>query len=127
MINILSFGYKYGIPDESDLVFDVRFLPNPFYENNLKHQSGLDADVRDYVMGYEVSRKFLADITALLNFLIPHYVGEGKNQLIVSIGCTGGQHRSVTLAAALWQALCDAGHSAVINHRDIGKDAARIM
>lgn len=125
MINVLSFGFKYGIPDESDLVFDVRFLPNPFYIAALKPLTGLDGDVRDFVMNHDVSIRFLESLTQMLQILLPHYVAEGKNQLIISIGCTGGRHRSVALAYALHQALCGAGHSAILNHRDIDKDAAR--
>lgn len=122
MINVLSFGFKYGIPDESDLVFDVRFLPNPFYERELKAMSGLDQEVRDFVMGHEVSVRFLESLTGMLSFLIPNYVAEGKNQLIISIGCTGGRHRSVTLAGELYRTLKTAGHSVILSHRDIEKD-----
>ena len=93
MINVVSFGFKYGIPEESDLVFDVRFLPNPFYNKDLRPLTGLDADVRDYVMGHDVSVRFSESLLGMLRFLIPHYISEGKNQLIVSIGCTGGRHR----------------------------------
>jgi UPF0042 nucleotide-binding protein len=125
MINVLSFGFKYGIPEESDLVFDVRFLPNPFYDAALKPLTGLDAEVRNFVMGFEVSQKFLELISSLLGFLIPRYVSEGKNQLIVSVGCTGGRHRSVTLAHALFKKLRDSGHSVILNHRDMEKDPAR--
>jgi UPF0042 nucleotide-binding protein len=125
MVHVLSFGYKYGIPRESDLVFDVRFLPNPFYIPKLKPLTGLDKDVRDFVMEHEVSRHFKESITSLLKFLIPHYVKEGKNQLIIGIGCTGGQHRSVALAHELYRSLRQAGHSVLLSHRDMGKDTAR--
>lgn len=125
MIHVLSFGYKYGIPDESDLVFDVRFLPNPFYDPELKPLTGLDEEVRTFVMNHEVSIHFLESLHQMVVFLLPHYVSEGKNQLIISIGCTGGRHRSVTLARELFQSLRTAGHSVILNHRDIDKDAAR--
>ena len=124
MINIVSFGYKFGIPDESDLVFDVRFLPNPFYNPELRAQTGLDREVRDYVMSHDVSIRFSESLLSMLRFLIPHYVSEGKNQLVVSIGCTGGRHRSVALANELYQDLQNA-HSVVLNHRDIDKDPSR--
>jgi UPF0042 nucleotide-binding protein len=124
-INILSFGYKYGIPEESDLVFDVRFLPNPFYNAELKPMSGLDATVRDYVMSHDVSVRFMDSLFAMLNFMIPHYISEGKNQLIVSIGCTGGRHRSVALSQELHKALSAHENPIAIHHRDIDKDQSR--
>ena len=98
MINIISFGFKYGIPEDSDLVFDVRFLPNPFYIKELKDLTGNDLDVKDYVLKFDLSHKFLDKVLDLINFLIPNYIHEGKNQLVISIGCTGGKHRSVTIA-----------------------------
>ncbi|MCL2841113.1 MAG: RNase adapter RapZ [Defluviitaleaceae bacterium] len=121
MINLLSFGFKHGIPDESDLVFDVRFLPNPFYDTVLKPMTGLDKPVQDYVMGHDVSVRFLESLLAMLNFLIPHYVAEGKNQLIISIGCTGGQHRSVTLAQELCNSLTTQEYRVAVHHRDVDK------
>ena len=125
MINIMSFGFKYGIPEESDLVFDVRFLPNPFYNPDLKPLSGLDVPVHDYVMGHDVSVRFMDSLFGMLNFLIPHYISEGKNQLIVSIGCTGGRHRSVTLAQELRQSLNLQDYSVAVHHRDIDRDPSR--
>jgi len=125
MINVMSFGFKYGIPTEADLVFDVRFLPNPFYDPNLRVQTGLDADVRDFVMRHEVSIQFSQNLLDMLRFLIPHYISEGKNQLIVGIGCTGGRHRSVALAHELHQSLAGYEHSVVLRHRDIGKDPSQ--
>jgi ribokinase len=125
MVHIMSFGFKYGIPGECDLVFDVRFLPNPFYDKILRPQTGLDSSVRDYVMVHEVSRQFMESITSLLKFLMPHYVTEGKNQLVIGIGCTGGRHRSVALAYELHQSIKQAKHSAILSHRDIGKDSDR--
>lgn len=125
-ITILSFGFKYGIPNDSDLVFDVRFLPNPYYIDDLKPQTGNDAPVRDYVMSFDVSHIFLEKLVDMVKFLIPNYILEGKNQLVISIGCTGGKHRSVTLANALYQALVDSGdYGLKIEHRDIGKDSYR--
>ena len=125
MVNVLSFGFKNGIPEESDLVFDVRFLPNPFYDPVLKPQSGLDKPVRDYVMSHDVSVRFLESLLNMLHFLIPHYISEGKSQLIVSIGCTGGRHRSVTLARELQSALALQEYSVEVHHRDIHKDPAK--
>ena len=123
-VTILSFGFKYGIPGDADLVFDVRFLPNPYYIQDLRPMSGNDAPVRDYVMSSETARKFLEKLVDMVQFLIPNYVAEGKNQLVIGIGCTGGKHRSVTLANALYYALeQEEGYGLKIEHRDIEKDA----
>nr|WP_317450083.1 RNase adapter RapZ [uncultured Sellimonas sp.] len=123
-VTILSFGFKYGIPGDADLVFDVRFLPNPYYITELRPMSGNDAPVRDYVMNSETARTFLDKLTDMVQFLIPNYVAEGKNQLVIAIGCTGGKHRSVTLANALYYALeQEEGYGLKIEHRDIEKDA----
>ena len=123
-VTILSFGFKYGIPGDADLVFDVRFLPNPYYIQDLRPMSGNDAPVRDYVMSSETARKFLDKLVDMVQFLIPNYVAEGKNQLVIGIGCTGGKHRSVTLANALYYALeQEEGYGLKIEHRDIEKDA----
>ena len=125
-VSFISFGYKYGIPKDVDLLFDVRFLPNPFYIDTLRNQSGNDKPVSDYVMNCEASRIFLDKLADMVSFLIPNYIQEGKNQLVVSIGCTGGKHRSVTLANALYQRLEQSEEYGVrIEHRDIGKDAIR--
>ena len=121
IVNVQSFGFKYGLPALADLVFDVRCLPNPFYVPELKLQTGLDESVRTFVMESEVSQKFLEDLVDMLTFLIPHYVKEGKNQLVIAVGCTGGKHRSVTIARGVHDALQDQAHSVVINHRDIVK------
>ena len=123
-VTILSFGFKYGIPGDADQVFDVRFLPNPYYIQELRPMSGNDAPVRDYVMSSETARKFLDKLVDMVQFLIPNYVAEGKNQLVIGIGCTGGKHRSVTLANALYYALeQEEGYGLKIEHRDIEKDA----
>lgn len=123
-ITILSFGFKYGIPSDSDLVFDVRFLPNPYYIDGLKQQTGNDGEVQDYVMGYDAAKEFLNKLEDMLEFLIPHYITEGKNQLVVSIGCTGGKHRSVTLANKLYEKLSKRVEFGLkVEHRDIEKDA----
>ena len=120
MVNILSFGFKHGLPSDVDLVFDVRFLPNPYYIDELKEKSGNDKEVRDYVMSFEESRIFLEKLNDMLLFLIPNYVKEGKNQLVIGIGCTGGRHRSVTLANELYAKLKDQGTFGLkIEHRDL--------
>lgn len=125
-VSVVSFGFKYGIPSDSDLVFDVRFLPNPYYIDDLRSQTGNDSAVYDYVMGFEASQMFLEKLTDMIRFLIPNYISEGKNQLIISIGCTGGKHRSVTLANALYEQLMDTeGYGLRKEHRDIEKDAIR--
>ena len=123
-ISVLSFGFKYGIPPDSDLVFDVRFLPNPYYIEELRPQSGNDREVREYVMNNEKAAEFLDKMTDLMEFLIPNYVQEGKTQLVIAIGCTGGKHRSVTLANELFEALSkNENYGIRVEHRDIGKDA----
>lgn len=110
MITLLSFGFKYGIPTDADLVFDVRFLPNPFYVDELKKKTGNDKEVQDFVMQFPESKEFLDKLEDMLKFLIPNYVKEGKYQLVIAIGCTGGQHRSVTLANALYERMKDKGN-----------------
>ena len=122
MITVLSFGCKYGIPNDCDLVFDVRFLPNPYYVDGLKYKTGNDEEVQDFVMGYEISHIFLGKLVDMLNFLIPNYILEGKNQLVIGIGCTGGKHRSVTLANKLFEALSDRSEYGVrLEHRDVSR------
>lgn len=122
-ISVLSFGFKYGIPPDADLVFDVRFLPNPYYIEELRPHSGNDRQVRDYVMDNKKAEIFLEKMTDLVEFLIPNYVQEGKTQLVVGIGCTGGKHRSVTLANELFEVLSkNENYGIRIEHRDIGKD-----
>ncbi|HAF27349.1 MAG TPA: RNase adapter RapZ [Lachnospiraceae bacterium] len=119
MVQIMSFGYKYGIPQEADLVYDVRFLPNPFYIDELKPLTGNDAPVRDYVMQFKEAGEFLKMLSDMLRFLIPEYIKEGKQRLMICVGCTGGRHRSVTLANALYEELKDDKAIGVtIMHRD---------
>ncbi|MDD2969956.1 MAG: RNase adapter RapZ [Lachnospiraceae bacterium] len=121
MINILSFGFKHGIPADSDLVFDVRFLPNPFYIDDLKNKTGNDKEVQDYVMKFPEAVEFLEKLSDMVSFLIPNYIKEGKYQLVISIGCTGGKHRSVTLANELYQKLKNKGnYGLTLAHRDVG-------
>lgn len=122
IVTILSFGFKKGIPTDADLVFDVRFLPNPFYIDELKYKTGNDKEVQDYVMSFDEAGAFLHKLVDMLDFLIPNYVKEGKHQLVIGIGCTGGKHRSVTLANALYGEMKDHGTCGVkIYHRDIDK------
>lgn len=124
-ITVVSFGYKYGIPMDSDLVFDVRFLPNPYYDSQLKMRTGNDKPVRDFVMQSEMAVDFLNKLLDMLFFLIPNYIKEGKNQLVISIGCTGGKHRSVTLANELYKKLSSLQYGIKVEHRDVGKDSRR--
>lgn len=125
-VTILSFGFKYGIPSDADLVFDVRFLPNPYYHDELRPLTGKDKEVSDFVMSFDEAHAFLDKLEDMLCFLIPNYIAEGKNQLVVAIGCTGGKHRSITLAEALYSRMSkydDYGFK--LEHRDLGKDALR--
>ena len=123
-ITVMSFGFKYGIPQDADLVFDVRFLPNPYYIDRLREKTGNEAEVQDYVMQNDKGRIFLDKLKDMMEFLIPNYILEGKNQLVIAIGCTGGKHRSVTLANALYQLLDqEESYGVRIEHRDIGKDS----
>ncbi len=122
IITILSFGFKYGIPSDSDLVFDVRFIPNPFYIPELKSHTGNESIIQDYVMSWDVTKEFLQKLEDMVDFLLPNYIKEGKNQLVISIGCTGGKHRSVTMANELYKKLKEKQYSVTINHRDITKD-----
>lgn len=124
-ITILSFGFKYGIPMDSDLVFDVRFLPNPFYDAVLKPQTGNDQPVRDFVMKSDNAVTFLNKLEDMIRFLIPNYITEGKNQIVISIGCTGGKHRSVTLANELGNRISSMEYGLKVEHRDIDKDAKK--
>ncbi len=123
IITVMSFGFKYGIPRDSDIVQDVRFLPNPYYDENLRPLSGNDSEVHDYVMDCDEAFEYLDKLTELLKFLIPNYIKEGKTQLVVSIGCTGGKHRSVTIANELFDRLNKSTYTVRLFHRDIDKDA----
>ncbi|MCR4924205.1 MAG: RNase adapter RapZ [Lachnospiraceae bacterium] len=119
-ISIISFGFKYGIPQDADLVFDVRFLPNPFYLDELRPKSGNDKEVRDYVLGFKEAGEFLDKLEDMVNFLLPNYILEGKNQLVIAIGCTGGKHRSVTLANAFFDRISkNTEYGFRKDHRDI--------
>ncbi|MBQ5917335.1 MAG: RNase adapter RapZ, partial [Lachnospiraceae bacterium] len=121
-VNVVSFGFKHGIPVDSDLVFDVRFMPNPYYEEALRPKTGNDVEVQNYVMDSEASVEFVDKLTSMIKFLIPNYIAEGKNQLVIGIGCTGGHHRSVTVANKLFDDLKEDGSVSVkICHRDIKK------
>lgn len=122
MISVMSFGFKYGIPTDADLVFDVRFLPNPYYVEELKRQTGNDEAVQEFVKSYPQTGEFLTRLEDMITFLIPYYVKEGKNQLVIAIGCTGGRHRSVTLANELYSRLQDKGDYGIkLYHRDVQK------
>lgn len=120
IVTVMSFGFKHGIPVDSDLVLDVRFLPNPFYIDELKHKTGNDEEVQQYVMGFEEAEEFMTKLTDLLRFLIPNYVREGKYRLVIAIGCTGGKHRSVTLANELYKRMKNRGKYGIkLYHRDV--------
>ena len=125
-VTVCSFGFKYGIPSDADLVFDVRFLPNPYYIEHLRYQTGNDTEIREFVMANESAKEFLQKLKDMVRFLIPNYISEGKHQLVIAIGCTGGKHRSVTLANELYESLGqDENLGIKIEHRDIEKDAKR--
>lgn len=121
-ITILSFGFKYGIPADADLVFDVRFLPNPYYVEELKPKTGNDREVQEYVMNAEAAHIFVDKLTELLDFLVPNYSAEGKHQLVIGVGCTGGKHRSVTMANKLYEHFAGKKEYGIkIEHRDIAR------
>jgi UPF0042 nucleotide-binding protein len=120
IVNLVSFGFKNGVPSDADMVFDVRFLPNPFYIEDLKERTGEEQSVRDYVMSHAEAGVFLDKLTDMVNFLIPAFVKEGKHQLIIGIGCTGGRHRSVTFVYELYERLKDKGNYMIKqSHRDV--------
>ncbi len=118
-VSVVSFGFKYGIPMEADLVLDVRFLPNPYYIAELRHQTGLDDGVYNFVFGYQQTRDFMGHLEQLMGFLLPQYAEEGKTVLVIGVGCTGGKHRSVAVTRALAEFVRQKGYSATENHRDM--------
>ena len=122
VVKVMSFGFKYGISREADLVFDVRCLPNPFYISELKQHTGLESCVRDYVLSFDQSKELEKKLKDMLDFLIPLYIHEGKSQLVIAFGCTGGKHRSVTFAETIYKHLVDKNMRCRISHRDINKD-----
>ena len=121
VITVCSFGFKYGLPLEADLVFDVRFLPNPYYIPELKQQTGLDEPVRNFVFKYQQTLDFTAKVEDLLSFLLPNYLDEGKTDLVIAVGCTGGKHRSVCIAKELYEFVSKKGYAATLSHRDMGR------
>ena len=121
LVNCMSFGFKYGAPSDADLIFDVRCLPNPFYVDELKPKTGLDKEVYDYVMKWPQAQELLHKLLDLIDFLLPLYLNEGKSQLTIAIGCTGGKHRSVTFAECIYKHLSEQGKKVAVNHRDISK------
>ena len=128
MVTVLSFGFKYGIPQDADLVFDVRFLPNPYYIDELRPLSGNDHPVSDYVMNFELAHEFSDKLEDMVRFLIPNYITEGKTQLVIAVGCTGGKHRSVTLANELYRRLGENEEYGIrVEHRDIEKDGKKCL
>lgn len=124
-VTIVSFGFKYGLPQEADLVFDMRFLPNPFYIDRLKQKNGKHDDVREYVLSHAASGEFIDRAADMLLWLVPKYMREGRNELIIAVGCTGGMHRSVVIADQLQEQLIQAGASATVTHRDIERAVPR--
>lgn len=119
-ITVTTFGYKRGIPIDADMVFDMRFLPNPFYEESLREHTGREKEVKDYVLSFPRARIFLDKINEIVNYLAPYYVEQDKKQLVIAIGCTGGVHRSVVIAEEMFRVLCEQGHNVTLEHRDIG-------
>jgi len=122
VIDIITFGFKYGIPIDCDLIFDVRFLPNPYYIPSMKKLTGKDEQVKEFVLKNKLTNIFFDKVLDLLDFLIPNYIKEGKTQLVIGIGCTGGRHRSVVIGDFIYQTLYSKQHSVIIEHRDIAKD-----
>jgi UPF0042 nucleotide-binding protein len=120
-VNVMSFGFKYGIPLEADLVFDVRFLPNPYYVADLRSKTGLSEEVQSFVFNNGDTREFLVLLSDLMSYLLPHYIEEGKHTLTIAVGCTGGRHRSVSVAVALARVLAEQGYACTSTHRDIDK------
>ena len=121
-VNVVSFGFKYGLPRDADLVFDVRFLPNPYYIAELREKSGLEPEVREFVFSYQQTQDFVQKVEDLLAFTLPHYMEEGKTSLVIAIGCTGGHHRSVAIAKELSEFIAKRGYATVLRHRDMHRD-----
>lgn len=120
-VSVVSFGFKYGLPMDADLVFDVRFLPNPYYIAELKHKTGLDEEVRDFVFTYQQTKDFVQKVEDLLAFCLPSYVDEGKTNLVIAVGCTGGKHRSVSVANELASFIAKKGYATDVSHRDLAR------
>ncbi|MBE6085302.1 MAG: RNase adapter RapZ [Selenomonas ruminantium] len=121
-INVLSFGFKFGMPLDADMVFDVRFLPNPFYIESMRHKSGAVPEVAEYIAGFPVTQDFMKHLDGMMDFLVPQYVKEGKSQLVIAVGCTGGMHRSVFIAKHVFDRLKDKGLPVKLEHRDLMKN-----
>ena len=120
-VTVVSFGFKFGLPVEADLVFDVRFLPNPYYIPELRNLTGMDSEVRDFVFSYQQTRDFTEKVEDLLSFCLPSYVDEGKTNLVIAVGCTGGKHRSVSVARELGDYIARKGYGVTFSHRDLGR------
>lgn len=125
-ITVVSFGFKYGIPLDADMVFDVRFLPNPFYVESLRRKSGEVAEVGEYIWKWPITQQFMEKVVDFVDFLVPNYIKEGKSQLIIAIGCTGGMHRSVFVASKIYESIKNKGYKVNLDHRDITKNVAAI-
>jgi len=120
-VSVVSFGFKYGLPMDADLVFDVRFLPNPYYIEELKHLTGLDEPVKEFVFSYQQTKDFVEKLEDLLSFCLPSYVDEGKTNLVIAVGCTGGKHRSVCVAQAVGDFVAKRGYTTSVSHRDMAR------
>lgn len=121
-VSVTSFGYKYGLPMEADLVFDVRFMPNPYYMEDLRHKTGMDREVYDYVFSFRQTADYMRRLEELLSFSLPLYAEEGKTVLVIAVGCTGGHHRSVSVSRALAAYIRQLGYQVSENHRDLGRN-----
>jgi len=126
-ITVVSFGFKYGIPLDADMVFDVRFLPNPFYVESLRRKSGEVVEVGEYIWKWPITQQFMEKVTDFVEFLVPNYIKEGKSQLIIAIGCTGGMHRSVFVAGKIYEGLKSKGYKVNLDHRDIKKNVVEVQ
>jgi len=126
-ITVVSFGFKYGIPLDADMVFDVRFLPNPFYVESLRRKSGEIAEVGEYIWKWPITQQFMEKVTDFVEFLVPNYIKEGKSKLMIAIGCTGGMHRSVFVAGKIYEALRNKGYKVNLDHRDIKKNVVAVQ